>query len=166
MKRIKGFTLMELVITMSIVIILSLISWPIYRSYHLKEVSMLGEGYALLGAIKDAQIHYYNEYGYFLGCAHLSGGRGDRESSFAWTSNDPILGINVMNNRYFSKFNAYDGVNYYYDSRPYAFTAVVVGKIGKGNNDTVKLIMPYNLTIRYDLTVVGSGNTTIGGWGH
>ena len=64
-KKIKGFTLLELIITISIVMVLSLISWPIYRK-HSKEYTVLAEGYALLGAIKEAQINYYNEYGYFF----------------------------------------------------------------------------------------------------
>ena len=160
-RKNKGFTLVELIITMTIVVILSLVSWPIYRSYHLKEVSMLGEGYALLGAIKDAQIHYYNEYGYFLN---------PRDSikigsiPGTWTPNDPVLGINVMNNRYFSKFSCYarlgDSSGIPNNVFAYAFTAGVMSK------DAGTIIMPYNLTTRGELTIIGNGTTTIDSWAH
>ena len=152
MKKIKGFTLMELVITLTIVVILSLISWPIYRSHHLREVPMLAEGYALLGAIKDAQIHYYNEYGNFLHGQNVFGNIGVN-----FTSVDPVLGINVMNNRYFSKFeysHAHAGSGIW----KYAFTAEVYGDFGKGK--TVGITMPYNLTERKDIVINGNGYTT------
>ena len=155
----KGFTLIELVITMTIVVILSLISWPIYRSYHLKEVSMLGEGYALLGAIKDAQIHYYNEYGNFLS-GHESY-TSNTETAWVYTSADPVLGINVMNNRYFSMFN-YDPTSWGRKYWQYEFIARVFGNLG--NNKTVTMIMPFNLTSRQELTVIGQGTTTIQNW--
>ncbi|MBQ3834009.1 MAG: prepilin-type N-terminal cleavage/methylation domain-containing protein [Elusimicrobia bacterium] len=97
-KKIKGFTLIELVITLMIVITLSLISWPIYRGRH-REYTMLAEGYALLGAIKEAQINYYNEFGHFA-LQNPSGNAADQ-----WTARSDVLGINAMNNRYFSWFN-------------------------------------------------------------
>ena len=104
MEKIKGFTLTEIIITMILIIILSLISLPIYRGRY-SNYSKLAEGYALLGAIRDAQINYYNEYGYFLNSTawgHIS--------TSAWTSYDPVLNINATNNRYFSWFNAYDSI--------------------------------------------------------
>ena len=160
----KGFTLVELIITMTIVVVLSLISWPIYRSFHLKEVSMLAEGYALLGSIKDAQIHYYNEYGNFL-CARESFAQNQDYPNNTYTSSDPVLGINVMNNRYFSKFN-YDSGNrtqFYWKNR---FSARAHGKIGKNATDTVEMILPFNLTERGELTILGNGTTTIETWNH
>ncbi|MBQ3835228.1 MAG: prepilin-type N-terminal cleavage/methylation domain-containing protein [Elusimicrobia bacterium] len=161
MKKIKGFTLVELIITMTIVVILSLVSWPIYRSYHLKEVSMLGEGYALLGAIKDAQIHYYNEYGNFL-TSRDSTGVAQHMNERSFTSADPVLGINVMNNRYFSMFN-FDTAPASEEKWKYSFVARVFGKIS--NNNVVSMILPFNLTQRGELTIIGNGTTTLGGWG-
>ncbi|MBQ3834182.1 MAG: prepilin-type N-terminal cleavage/methylation domain-containing protein [Elusimicrobia bacterium] len=160
-KERKGFTLIELVITLTIVVILSLISWPIYRSYHLREISVLAEGYALLGAIKDAQIHYYNEYGNFLHGAH-SYHQGHNEFYY-YTAIDPVLGINVMNNRYFSWFK-YDANFATYSAHKYSFNAMVLGKIN--NNNVVTLIYPFNLTQRGDLTIIGNGATTVTLWNH
>ena len=148
----KGFTLMELVITMTIVIILSLISWPIYRRQHLREVSLLSEGYALLGAIKDAQINYYNEYGRFLHCRHSM----NREyADQGWTANDPVLGINAMNNKYFSWFNAYGVEHIAVNGLTSSFTAEVRSK----SHGSIR--MPFNLTTREDLSIIGDGTTTI-----
>ena len=64
LKRSRGFTLVELVITIAIVIILSVISVPIYRGY--VDKAKMSEGYALLGQILSAQKNYYSEYGNFL----------------------------------------------------------------------------------------------------
>ena len=55
----KGFTLVELVITIAIVIILSVISVPIYRGY--VDKAKWSEAYALLGMIYSAQKNYYSE---------------------------------------------------------------------------------------------------------
>lgn len=152
-RKIKGFTLMELVITLIIVITLSLISWPIYRGRH-REYSMLAEGYALLGAIKEAQINYYNEYGYFYA----------RENPYqlfannAWTSIEPGLGINAINNKYFSYFNAFDGVYGGWYSRTghnnYYFAAVVASS----NAGTISMI--FNLTERNEPVVNNANNVT------
>ena len=162
MKKIKGFSLMELVITLTIVVILSLISWPIYRSFHLREVSMLAEGYALLGAIKDAQIHYYNEYGNFL--SGYNSWAKDYNGASDYTSSEPVFGINVMNNRYFSVFN-YDSVHApTWGEWKYRFIARVKGDLGKSG--IVSLIYPFNLTERGNLTIIGNGTTTIDAWAH
>lgn len=154
MKKTKGFTLIELIITMTIVVVLSLISWPIYRSFHLKEISMLSEGYALIGAIKDAQIHYYNEYGNFLSGKDSYGVLNNIHTQY--TAACPVLGINVMNNRYFTKFN-YDHIDTG-NSWNFRFTARVFGNFGSGK--TVSITMPYNLTERQDIVINGTGYTT------
>ncbi|MBQ3834904.1 MAG: type II secretion system protein [Elusimicrobia bacterium] len=104
MKKIKGFTLTEVIITMMIVIVLSLVSLPIYKGRH-SNLSKLAEGYALLGAIRDAQISYYNEYGNFLAAVHSYGIGTSRVDNGVATSFDPVLGINAINNKYFSLFN-------------------------------------------------------------
>ena len=96
MKRLKGFTLVELVITIAIVIILSVISVPIYRGY--VDKAKYAEGYALIGLIISAQKNYYSEYGNFLDeewTGVLSG---------KFTDNHPLLGIDARGNKYFTAF--------------------------------------------------------------
>ena len=87
--KLKGFTLVELVITIAIVIILSVVSVPIYRGY--VDKAKWSEAYALLGTITSAQKAYYSEYGNFL--------------QAIWTCNDVVLGIDARGNKYFTYFN-------------------------------------------------------------
>ena len=68
--QIKGFTLIEIVITIAIIVILSLMSAPMYTGYSKK--TKMAEGYSLLAQIRETQINYYNEYGSFLGNASQS----------------------------------------------------------------------------------------------
>ena len=148
-RKIKGFTLMELVITLIIVITLSLISWPIYRGRH-REYTMLAEGYALLGAIKEAQINYYNEYGTFL-----SPENDGQYGCYIRTAANDVLGINAMNNSYFSWFNPFGN----YGGRSstlyqHVFTAIVYSK----NAGTISLI--YNLTERHEPVVTNGKSVT------
>ena len=102
MKRIKGFTLTEVIITMILVITLALVSMPLYKGRYSNKAK-IAEGYALLGAIKDAQINYYNEYGYFF-CAANSFASGVTDVQKIFTFADPVLGINAVNNKYYSSF--------------------------------------------------------------
>ena len=96
MKKLKGFTLVELVITIAIVIILSVVSVPIYRGY--VDKAQMSEGYALLGTILSAQKSYYGEYGNFLQDIHGSA-KGN-----CWTVNDEVLGIDARGNKYYTYF--------------------------------------------------------------
>ena len=147
----RGFTLTEVVITMILVITLALISLPLYRG-RFSNKAKLAEGYALLGAIKDAQFDYYNEYGYFLGHnAALKVAWG----SDAKTCNHPVLGINAINNRYFTLFNAHNpnGVNH---DGEYAYqfrAAVYSAKAGT-------ITQLFDITKRYD-PVVTNMNTDL-----
>ncbi len=104
-----AFTLVELVITIAIVIILSVISVPIYRGY--VDKAKWSEGYALAGLILSAQKAYYSEYGYFLR-EQESGSRG------IWTSFDTVLGVDARGNKYFTCFDAGapDNEKYYFDA--------------------------------------------------
>ena len=90
--KTKGFTLVELVITIAIVIILSVISVPIYRGY--VDKAKWSEGYAVLGTILSAQKAYYSEYGNF----YIMNYTGDDST----TSYEPVLGIDVRGNKYFT----------------------------------------------------------------
>ena len=91
----KGFTLVELVITIAIVIILSVISVPIYRGY--VDKAKWSEGYALLGTILSAQKAYYSEYGNFLNCDYAGTGT-------TFTCNDEVMRIDARGNKYFTSF--------------------------------------------------------------
>ncbi len=91
-RKVTGFTLVELVITIAIVIILSVISVPIYRAY--VDKAKLAEGYALLGALSSAQKAYYSEYGNFYWTGTTA------------TNYDPVLGIDARGNKYFTWFRA------------------------------------------------------------
>ena len=93
-KNHNGFTLVELVIVIAIVIILSVISVPIYRGY--VDKSKMAEGYALLGTILSAQKNYYSEHGNFL----------EYSASKDQTSYEPALGIDARGNKYFTWFTA------------------------------------------------------------
>ena len=92
-----GFSLMELVITVTIIIILSAISGPIYKSFSSK--AHLAEAYALLGTLRSAQENYFNDKNTYL--------FGNNCSSGSWlipTCNDEILGVDARPNKYYTAF--------------------------------------------------------------
>ena len=89
-RKLKGFTLVELVITIAIVIILSLVSAPIYRNYVDKAIA--AEGVALLGSLYSAEKAYYAEYGNFY-------------TKTITTSYDQTLGVDARGNKYFSIYS-------------------------------------------------------------
>ncbi|MBQ3835039.1 MAG: prepilin-type N-terminal cleavage/methylation domain-containing protein [Elusimicrobia bacterium] len=93
--NVKGFTLTELVIVISIVIILSMISIPVYYG-HVKN-AIWDEAYAFFAQIRDAQLLYRSEYGCFL-----NGYNGYSEGG---TTYNPVLGINGKLNKYFTAFS-------------------------------------------------------------
>lgn len=111
-KTIKGFTLVELVITISIIVILSLVSGPIYKGY--MKSSRFAEGYTVLAAIRDSQIAYFAEYRSFF-------------STGVWSSNNVVLGIDVRSNKYFTLFT----INK--DSQNIYFTAAATSPFGSVN---------------------------------
>ena len=96
-----GFTLVELVIVIAIVIILSVISVPIYRGY--VDKAKLAEGYALLGQVLSAQKAYCSEYGYFYKSTYTHGPSIGYYDAFC-KSYDTVLGIDARGNKYFSTF--------------------------------------------------------------
>ncbi len=94
-----GFTLVEMVIVIAIVIILSVVSVPIYRNY--TDKAKLTEAYALAGTILSAQKAYYAEYGNFL----------RHENSNGYTSYDHVLGVDARSNKYSTWFHSGSGSN-------------------------------------------------------
>ena len=103
--KAKGFTLVELAVTVAIIIILMAVSVPIYRS-NLDNYRRT-EGYALLASIRSAQERYYSEYGCFLPSSCGSGGGGNNANVWNvdyYTCNENVLGINARTNKYFTRF--------------------------------------------------------------
>ncbi|MBQ3835270.1 MAG: prepilin-type N-terminal cleavage/methylation domain-containing protein [Elusimicrobia bacterium] len=132
----KGFTLVELAVTLILVIILMSISVPIYRK-NTKNYEK-AEGYALLASIRSAQEAYYVQYGTFLMSAMGSGGPGKSQVGEYWyTCNEEVLGINARTNKYFTYFNISSEWNY--PNNTHRFIAVVTGSPGV-------LRMTYDLT--------------------
>ena len=103
-KKKNGFTLIELVITIAIVIILSVVSVPIYRSYIDKAEK--SEAYALLGILISAQKAYYSEYGNFLAWQNTS-----THGINGTTCNETVLGIDARGNKYFTWFQPGPGIS-------------------------------------------------------
>ena len=131
--RRSGFTLVELVIVIAIVIILSVISVPIYRGY--VDKSKMAEGYALVGTLLAAQKAYYSEHGNFI--KDVGGGT---ERSI-----DEVLGVDARGNKYFTKFK----FNYDKSDNTKHYIAVVVYKpkeLADLNPRKSQLIYHYYLT--------------------
>ncbi len=130
-RKLKGFTLVELVITIAIVIILSVVSVPIYQGYTNK--AKQSEGYALLGLILSAQKSYYSEYGNFFS--------GDGYDNYI-TSYDPVLGIDARGNKYFTKFrDSFSGYDIQYRFRAFVFKPLELIQNGKS-----EIKLDYNIT--------------------
>lgn len=129
MKKNKGFSLTEIIITILIIAVLSAISGPIYNSYSTK--SKISEGYLLLGTIKDAQMKWYASNGQFLSQNQCGTGWND------FVSVNNILGIDARANKYYTLFNVGNTTGAVHK---YMFKAFV-----KGNGPIVA--MYYNVTI-------------------
>ncbi|MBQ3835308.1 MAG: prepilin-type N-terminal cleavage/methylation domain-containing protein [Elusimicrobia bacterium] len=124
----KGFSLMELIITITIIFVLSVISGPIYKTNSTK--TKMAEGYALLGTIRSAQEAYFRTYDNFLFSYQSSSGNNNH-----WTCNETVLGIDARPNRYYTKFTVCRD----YDSKK-GFLANVLADGYPG------IIMEFNLT--------------------
>ena len=151
-KKRKGFTLVEMVVTLMIIVTLSLLSFPLYEGRN-SDCSKLAEGYALLGTIVDAQISYYNEFGYFLSHNRLykQKGLGNGWGNNTWVSEDPILGINAINNRYFTSFNSYGNNQSDSDMGQYWYHITAIVRSAKAGT----ISLEYNLTQRFEPVVSG-----------
>ncbi|MBQ3833958.1 MAG: prepilin-type N-terminal cleavage/methylation domain-containing protein [Elusimicrobia bacterium] len=123
----KGFSLMELVVVIMIVIILSLISGPIYNSFAGK--ASMSEGYALLGTIRTAHERFFAEKGYMLQSTHGGG------QNLVFTNFDSALNVDARTNLYYTSFCAHYGW-----SDTAGFCAIVRAR------DYPGITMNYNLT--------------------
>ena len=120
----NGFTLIELVITIAILVVLTSISVPIYQG-HIKK-ARLAEGYALLSSIREAELMYRTERRNF----YTRAGYWDSGKSF--TCNDDVLGINARLNKYYTSFGVYSSLS---NNFTYAFRATVTSRDGTMNLD-------------------------------
>ena len=105
-----GFTLVELIITVIIVGILSIVSVNAYKVLVMKAVA--SEGVALMGAIARAERLYYGEHGRFYGCGLAAGDEGRNDDiSNNWTNSYfPALGgIDARSNKYFKSVSFHTG---------------------------------------------------------
>ena len=143
MKRLKGFTLVELVITIAIVIILSVVSIPIYKGYTLK--AKMSEAYTLLGLCLSAQKAYYAEYGNFLG---------DSENKNGWSCYTEILGIDARGNKYFTFFDSSSVSNY---AKTYTDMGVLIPEELRTNE--ALLYLHYNVTRGERFSGIGLDNS-------
>lgn len=98
----RGFSLMEIMVTVVIIVVLSAISGPIYNSYSMK--TKQAEGYLLLGTIKDAQMKFYNDKGAFCNPSSAEG-NGNYGMSYSYGYQHSFLGINAKPNKYYTWFN-------------------------------------------------------------
>ncbi len=136
-RKLKGFTLVELVITIAIVIILSVVSVPIYQGYTRK--AKMAEGYALLGTILSAQKNYYSEYGNFLHSTKGSAG------TKRFTCKEEVFNIDARGNKYFTCFNIGDG-NDTTTGMHHLFYAYVIKPNELMDNDKSYIRMSYDIT--------------------
>ena len=132
MKRtINGFTLVELVVTIVILIVLMSISVPIYNINQTK--AKMAEGYALLATIRSAQEQYFVEWGNFLADSRGNGS----------TVNDDVLKVNARTNNYFKYFNIHYQQSYSFCNIAYGFAAWCSTGSTYGAD---RLLLVYNLT--------------------
>ena len=99
--KTKGFTLVELAITVAIIVILSSISVPIYKDYIGQ--AKKAEAYTLLAAVRDAQVAYFNQYGNFW--------YNNPGTAGVFTPYDSVLGVDARTNKYFTLFVPGKGYN-------------------------------------------------------
>ena len=125
MKNKKGFTLVEVVITIVVVGILSMVSVPIYRNYVTKTYE--SEGRALLGSILTEEKHFCID--------------NDSFANEAETSIGTNINVNASENKYFRTFSVVA-------NGEESFTATTKG-VGAANGTTLTLEYSQNGTNVY-----------------
>ena len=92
MLKMKGFTFPEVIITIAIVGILSMVAVPVYIGYVRKSISV--EGKALLAEVNAAEQIYFSRNGSFYATTN-NGADNDRL----------VLGVNAERNKYFTSYS-------------------------------------------------------------
>ena len=138
LKRMKGFTLVELIVTVAVVLVLAMVSVPIYKSY--REKAKISEAYALLGAIKTAQINWYNQNSCFYYRWY-----NDEDNM---TSFEPALGVDARSNNYFTLFNpALEGTGFNNGFVAHVkVPATIADAVRDGSSSGNDLYLGYNVT--------------------
>lgn len=131
-EKIKGFTLIELVVVMVIVGILAVISVPMYRNY--VQRARAQEGTALVGAIASAQRAYYAGYGVYLAVALNTG-------------HSTTLGIDASMNQYFQTFTVALG----------AVDEYIATTVGTGDATNVQVVLTQTAAGGPTVVVSGGG---------
>ena len=90
----------------------------------------MAEGYLLLGTIKDAQMKWYADAGYFVNKKYNIDPKSDG-SCMPTTCYETILGIDARANKYYTSFcvNAF----VHYEAAYSKFKAIVYGSSGAKN---------------------------------
>ena len=128
--KLKGFTLVELIITIAIIVIVSLISAPLYTGYVQK--ARFAEGYNLLAEIREAQIRYYNERRTFLAGTNINAPYPPLTTEYM-----PVLEVSARGNSHFRNFNiGFWGVS----AMKWSFSAFVTSNRGE------KINLSYDIT--------------------
>ena len=132
MNKIKGFTLIELIIAVILIGILSLVGVVTYRGYRQRAIET--EAKMMLGKLHEAQQVYYVRNKEYL-------------SGLSGTSNDTSLGVDFRKNKYFKTFTVVSVVNS--DTEGHSFEIVTNSYNGAqfkiiGGNSSVPAIYKNN----------------------
>lgn len=126
LRKMRGFTLIELVVVMVIVGILSVIAVPLYRGYTRR--AMAAEGKALVGSIATSEKVYLAEHGVY----HAAG------TIAAPINYDATIDIDARANTYFNTYSI--SISGAISSGDAAFTATTSGVVG-GDADGITVVL-------------------------
>ncbi len=151
----RGFSLIELVLVIAIIMVLSLVSGPLYRNHANK--SRQTEGYALLGTIRSAQEKYFGEFGTFYY-------PGDNPGGYSPTGYDPVLGIDARMNKFYKTFKSFawvgkgDDTNTNKDYSDWGKRAWLFHAEAYGTSGAADLVMVYNRTVGVEIFIKGDAS--------
>lgn len=127
-EKMKGFTLIELVVVMVIIGILTIVAVPIYRGYTRRAMAV--EGGALVGGIAITEKIYLVEFGEYHAI--------DDETNF-----DTTIDVDARANSYFRNYTVTTNGENINDGGNPEFTAVTNGE-GNATGITVRFNQVWN----------------------